>query len=386
MIQPEDDFRTWIQIVSSIVESPIDFEAFLPGIKRLLDSVQSTSQLPEPIKQHTEEFLTRLPMETMKLLCLYGPDEDARPVVESYLKMIISFSCWGITKQPHSVAISRYTSAIVTADCRLFDGWHQLREILCRFVRECGYYELAKAALKSGVESIDLLLVYYQVLVTVVEFFPDDTSFSDFTDDMLTCLTGLCKADLRKVSHFEIRALFDIGHRFLAGNPNHFQPTFVTKWLDIFAMCLESEFFEKKLLGYRSVQDLVAVNNFKPAAADWLRSGDHVKLFSGVSLREQFMGPFTAIVSFMGSAALLTKEYLTNLWQLHSVQHDSIIELFFGIFAEMARTLSSALLPDLVELALHPNAVSHAWVKFLGRLATVLGGRQDALESFSRIR
>jgi hypothetical protein len=60
MVEPEDDFQTWMVIISSVVEMPHDFNRFLGSIDRLLCVIRETEQLPDPLQESTAQFLTFL--------------------------------------------------------------------------------------------------------------------------------------------------------------------------------------------------------------------------------------------------------------------------------------------------------------------------------------
>ena len=97
MIQPEEDYATWAMIVESYVDSISDFQLFVPDINRLLESIENTEELPEPIKSQKKEFVELISKKIIPRLLRFSVlDETSLNQIFEFLKSSIKFSLHGI--------------------------------------------------------------------------------------------------------------------------------------------------------------------------------------------------------------------------------------------------------------------------------------------------
>jgi hypothetical protein len=86
---------------------------------------------------------------------------------------------------------------------------------------------------------------------------------------------------VRSISTF--RCAGGISHERIRGEQPSLDPAFIAKCLGLFALCVGSEFLEKRLLGHRGIADLIVRDSARLAAVEFFRAPGRVALFRGGS-------------------------------------------------------------------------------------------------------
>ena len=386
MLRPEEDFATWTMIMVSIIDWPPDFEPFIPDIERLCDSIRETGELPEAIKDNKVDFLTNVcGTVTRRFLNMGSLDKESIEVVQRFLELILKFCVYGI--QSKNEMISRWCSEILAPGTqKLYSSTTtaELRLSLCGKAVENGCFEAAKAAMKET-DQVSMLQIAYAIVMACLPVGDLANQFWELTGTMLETLHKLCKEDLRKVSVNVMKSLCDhsVG---LATEKEALQKEFVNAWLDIFEMCISSEFFEKRLFGFTSLQGFVLKEKMMEVVVEWFKDEKRLNLLSGSNLHRELIAPMASVLSVLSSKGLLTNEFLSGLWEQHKFQHETQLGEFYSIFTQIATTLPVEQINDFTKMCLNPSEVSDVWIKFISDLAGALGIRKDSQDAYMMIR
>lgn len=386
MIQPEENFRTWICLVTSSVETPTEFQVFLPDITRFCASIAQLGSLPEAIKQYTAEFVGSIVFEAPhKFLSSHASDES-RHVISDFFKIIIGLAYSGLSQQPRSSTYPTAVFNILTVDnSRLYQHHSGMLPMLREYACDCGFFSLASKGVKNGLESADLLSFCYPVCVCCLQIANNPMNFWELTVAMLRQLLRFAKSDLRGITIQVINRLFSGSSLIFYERHLPVDPSFVSGWLDIFAVFLKSDMFEKQLCGYKAIQTLTEHSLLSGFVAEYFTEVKNLQILSGSNLHTHLLPYFTTILKFLATSNLLGACFLADLWRLHAVQHASELAGFFEIFVQIGMSLSQELIPGFVQMCLTPEVPSETWVVFIRNLGSEMGRRPECRESFDRI-
>lgn len=400
MIQPEEDFQTWVLIASSTIDDPDQFAYFIPEIERLIDSIMETGSLPSPIENETDNFIIKLNSEIeLKTLAITSLTQDLIQDYQGLYFKILDFGKYGVDIDKDIIVRCAFTiiKHIDASIYKISDDFNST--VITDYVFQIDLYGSVYNKIANVPPSLSLLVIYF--------VFVDELCIADDNFDLINFSTNIAHAALKiaeqnpRLNTKKISLIFS---RILSSAINiQVNPyEFCEPWLELFIFFVKSEIFEKQLFALQQIQTLIY---------DPLLSNGALAFFSGDSLEEdgeeeqatsspliiftemktihpELCGTISEILTKLAEFGLVTDNLISHLWKLHSVQHSSDLSKFLVIFSSIATTLPAEQLPALVSKCIHPDqgCETEEWVKFLKVLAENIGSREIEDNSFSMVR
>ena len=411
MIQPEEDFQTWMLIASSTIDDPDQFAYFIPDIERLIDTIIETGTLPSPIENETDNFIVNLNNEiVLKTLTLTSLSEEIFQIYEDLYYKILDFGKYGIDIDKDIIircafTIIKHIEASIYKISESFNG-----TTIADYAFQIDLYNSAYVKIENVPPSLTLLVIYYNII--------DELSINDENFDTIDFSTNIAHAALKiseKNPRLNTKKISTMFSRILTSAINvQVDPLeFCEPWLELFIFFVKSNIFEKQLFALQQIQTLIYDPLLSTGAISFFTNGNQddddnenaedntnenqeeqahtspLKIFEEMkTIHPELCSTISEILTKLAEYGLITDNLLSHLWALHAVQHSSDLSKFFVIFSSISTELPPEQLPSLVAKCIHPNegCETEEWIKFLKVLAENIGNRDIEDNSFPTVR
>ncbi|OHT10220.1 hypothetical protein TRFO_20511 [Tritrichomonas foetus] len=389
MIQPEEDFNTWILIACSTIDDPEQFSYFIPDIQRMIYSIIDYHSLPPPITNETVTFIIRLNNDILfKSLSISRMSDDLIELFRDLFFTVLDFAKYGIMVRNEHIIKCGFT-LIQNHGFPIFRISDELSSIvIADYAFKIELYQLSYKELANGPENIGIFAAYYHI---IDELSMNDESFYliDFSTICARAALKLARENPRMntqaISRIFTRILGDITH-------DNYDTSeiieFCLPWLDLFCFFAKSGIFEKVLFGFQQIKELFDDEKLVEGVIDYFSTPENLKIFEFKTIHPELCQYVSEILTYLADYDFVPIELLTSLWNLHSVQHSSDLSKFLVIFSSIATTLSIAKLNILVPLCISPakENESEEWINFLFIFGRNVGERTEAESCFELIR
>ncbi|OHS93051.1 hypothetical protein TRFO_12061 [Tritrichomonas foetus] len=385
MIEPEEDFQTWLLIAISTIETPDKFVSFLPQIENLIDSIIETNFLPESISNFTDLFIEQLNIEIeRKVLALNYIPIQILDQFQEFFDKILDLGKYGVENSNQQAIKCAYTiikncQAAIYKISQSFSNIDVLESGFCN-----GLYKLAYDGIINGPEDISILYLQFQ-LCNEMYYNDENYDFIDFSTHVARACFKIAKEKPRSNTK-TISKIINIINENARKVENTVDEDFCFPWIDLFVFFIRSNIFEKQLFAFKEIQNMLFDPLLSVYAIPYFQKPGSMDIFEMKSIHPEICFPVAQIIMKLAENDFVTDEMLTKLWNLHSVQHQSDLQKFFVIFSSVSTTLSNEQLPKLINQCINPKNENEEWVKFLGQLGNSVGERENTEKSFYLIR
>ncbi|OHS93496.1 hypothetical protein TRFO_40213 [Tritrichomonas foetus] len=384
MLQPEEDFETWIVIIQSVCDSPPDLMAFVPDIDRLLLSIENTNELPEIIKTHKNAFINLVTRNILPSLLRQSSQPEAiQDQIFDIFKIVIRFSLFGLKSNNDSYA-SICNQIISKKDHNLFNNNQDYNyfDKIMSYMKELNYDQEVINILKNGPKSVSIINFAFSLLhnMCVIDFW-------ELTYLCIDALLNLLKeVKIRTIPTQDVFTFFE-QMRTTSSTFESIDKLYVFKSLDTIKQFISCDIFEKQHKGLIGLSYFITEPKTLRHAVAWFSENpENLNLFNGKDLHPEFISSYTAILSELAASDILTDKFIEELWSYHNVQHSTQLLQYFMIFDAIAARISVEKIDHLINLCIKPEEISESWIKLLEKLGETLGKRNDSKESFLKIR
>ena len=385
MIQPEEDYATWAMIVESTVDSVMDFKIFVPDIERLLQSIETTNELPEPLKAQKDEFFNLVSKKIIPRLLRFSVlDEASNNEILNFFKIAVRFALYGIKSNNDKYA-AICTNIISKKDAVLYsqNASYNFYQKTIDYMKELGYSEACLNLLKSKTSTIPMISNIFTILHAINEI-----DFWELSDLCIQNLLHIMNNEkIRTISTTEVFNLFE-QIRLIATTYDEIKENFVTSSLQIIKHFISCDIFEKKFAGFKGISYFISDQKTLPFVLKWFKENpaNISECLNGESVHSQFMSHYQLILAELAASDIISDEYIEKLWGFHKVQHITELFSFYIIFDSIAARLKTERVEHLVKLCVNPNEITEPWINFMAKLGTTIGNRKDSKSSFLLIR
>lgn len=385
MIQPEEDYATWAMIVESYVDSISDFQLFVPDINRLLESIENTEELPEPIKSQKKEFVELISKKIIPRLLRFSVlDETSLNQIFEFLKSSIKFSLHGINTN-NDAYVNICINIINKKDHNLFskNTNFDFYQKIIDYMKEIEFPNACLNSLKSKSCSIAIINADFQILHAINEI-----DFWELADLCIQSLTQIINNE--KMANISTTDVFNLCEqmRLIATTYDTINENFVLNILQIIKSFITSKIFEKRFEGFKGISYFISDQKTLPYVLKWFKENPSNidECLNGEFLHTQFMQNYQLILSELAASEIISDDYIEKLWEFHKVQHSTQLFAFYLIFDSIAARLKVEHVEHLVKLCVNPNEINEPWINFMAKLGATIGKRNDSKSSFILIR
>lgn len=394
MIQPEEDFATWQMIIKSTADSIEDFQIFIPDITRLIQTIETTDELPEIIKDQKTEFIklvTKTIIPCVLRMRQLTPEFCER--ILNFLKTVISFGFYGIRKnqdQPASIfeKIFEQKPSLFSNNSQ-FDFYDKL----ISYLQEIQIKDACIQSIQSEDTTIPIIQVDFIILSALntnkesVIINPGD--FWSLSELIVKSLTSIMNNEKRskQAPTSNIFNLFE-SIRKKATTLETINEKYVFDWLDCIKLFVVTDIFDKQYNGLKAISYFISEAKTMISTLKWFETNPQniFDCLSAKNLHTEFIPNYQLILSELAASSILPDNYIDDLWEYHKVQYSTQLLQFFSIFVSIAARLNVDKIQHLVTLCVKPDEITEAWLTFMGQLGETIGKRNDDKDSFLLIR
>ena len=386
MLNPQESFANWLMVLQNASNSILDFETFLPDIERFVRSIIETDEMPDPLKDYKNDFISCLYTDVVfGFFNMSSLSENMCNVVLHFFQLLIDLAKYGIkTNVLHMILLEKVIVENPEHSLYKNNAAYGLYEKVCQYSIDSGFFSDGYDFLKTYPNSPELIKIVFLACHPLIDIVKE-ISIWDFYAVALKGLYNNCKENLRMVPTDSISSVFNNSTQ-KAFKLEVCDKGFVMMWLDIISLLLKSDIFDKQLNGLKGLAYMISFQCPKQYVLEWFRSPENIEIISGNDMHSEFIPPYNNILKELAANDLLTDTFLIHLWNLHVVQHSSQLFDFFMIFNSIATRLNNEMMNGFVQMCLNPESISCIWIQFITNLAETLGSRNDSKEAFLLIR
>ena len=155
--EPEEDFETWMLLVSTSCDDISQFLMFLPSFVRLLEDITEVGSLRGSIADKTDEFVSKLVREIVPSILSWRVLPDGN-TIQTLFSALIKVGIYGIRSQKipiiqvFSPFIEDYSAQIYCVDQSTFAP-----EGVRSVAASMGMFDACLESLKAGVKDVGVL-------------------------------------------------------------------------------------------------------------------------------------------------------------------------------------------------------------------------------------
>jgi len=393
MISPEEDFSTWFLVLQNLLDDIESFSMVFPTFLQCMESIQLTGQLYDPISQYTNEFMRRVDSDIVtKVMRMNYLDEIHVIIVFEILQNILSFSLYGI-RNKNSDLLNIAFNVLTNEHHPLYINNQQsiIRETMIEYFVSLNGHNECLDILSSGV--INGIFFYKCAMIWLVSSrFDEGTDFVSSYGIISEQIINYIKADIKFYSKEEVLGLFstsvmELRYRLSqindTANENSFLPTkynlfkiICPKWLEISLFLINSAIFDKQIIGFRILAEIIQMDKFSELIIDWFSVPGNQAPILNADMNAQFADSIGKVYSFMALHQLISIEFIEKFWQLQKVLHISELSSFFSIFYKISESTCADKYGQLMNVLIDPIVKSIYWWEFICNIANQLSKKK----------
>lgn len=387
LMEPEDDYATWLCLVCSTTNDFEQFKVFIPSLNRLIKSIIETGSLPSGIAEQTSNFINKLPYEIVqKLLYLREVDISSIGGFLDFFKHILLLGKYGAASLNYNMLSC--IGEIFKKDYPIYSSQANktmtpIYEQLLSFAKENEVLETINNLLLSKPEEMNLIIICTNIGFYTLE---DDMDIWKLSDVTSAAILNVIKSKIRSGNTNSIIQISSTIKSKIISISAPINPDFIVQWFDIFRQMTNCDIFEKQLAALKEIQAYLWDDKFCNFSVDYFKEPEHMDIFNVKTIHPELAYYYGLILAKLAPENLVTNSLIENLWNLHSVQYTSDLSKFLTIFCKLGAYLPKKQLMFLVNLVLKPNEETEQWVRFLANLGLNIGNRTDGKEGFQPIR
>lgn len=379
MCSPEEDYETWMLVVTSLIDDLDSFSNVFSDLQRCLTSIRETGKLFSPLEARTDDFLKSLSREIVpRIIQLNSLSDDHVLILFEVLQSILAFTLYGFEhKNTDILDVAIRILSEKDNNLNTYNKDFSIVETMRGFYSsEQGTVICLKTIVEND-ESTALLSKAAQIYYLCREYV-DDYAINTFNKQLCDAIMQLAEKDIRKLDEDQLNSLYEpLFNDILKTDP--LDQEFASYWLKIFSLLVKSEILKKQIFGLQQIKKIIDDEKLATTIEEFFKSEQNVKdiLSCITTYNNGFSQYLGKIYGYCLSKGFIDFKEIEKLWKLEQFRHNTEIQEFFEIFDNLSMYVPATLCVEYSNLILCPHERSEPWMNMIIGVISQFGDKDE---------
>ncbi|EAY14501.1 Clan CA, family C19, ubiquitin hydrolase-like cysteine peptidase [Trichomonas vaginalis G3] len=381
MLDPEDNFDSWLALVRDLIDDPDQFEPFYPGFLRLFDCISKTGFLPEEITQEPDIFVKNQFLLT-KLLYIEKPSSRQQKLIQKFFTLLLKLSLIGFGYGEQAL-MSLATTIITITEWPLYNsGRRHLYQQLCSAFIGLGAPNILIEYMCNRCQNFKLFNESLAIYSTIAKF-DDNFNFDNVVVRITHSIQKILDLTWNSNGYMELPKALEHFRAILPetkGDADYL----LDQLTPILEKFIVQNSFDQRRIFLVVLQQLINDKYLAEPTAFFVKG--HPDILKNFQFHTQFGEALGDILTGVAKYGLLEKEIIRKVWSLHSSRYDTEVEPFIKMFVKMAETAKDDTLSEVVGCILSSDNSNKVWFNTVDKLITKVGERPNLTNEVTQIK